>query len=260
MGRKVLIFLHGWDTDCEKLLLGRFRYLFGIVYFRADGYIVLAEAFRKKLLRAGYRGPVVVGQCAVDDRIFDAEKRSTVKTDGPINVLMLTRIEPLKGIREGIQAFRILRQTNANVRLLIAGEGSESTRLHEECIEAPVADISFLGHVEGQAKESAFERADIFLFPSRYGEGMPANVVEAMAHGLPVVTRPVGGLADFFQNGLMGFATESTDPRVWAEFVQRLIAEPELRLAMGRYNRTYAQKHFAASQVANALQDIYASM
>jgi glycosyltransferase involved in cell wall biosynthesis len=43
---------------------------------------------------------------------------------------------------------------------------------------------------------------DIFFFPF-YGEGMPISVLEAMAFSMPVITRNVGGIKDFFINGEM---------------------------------------------------------
>lgn len=49
---------------------------------------------------------------------------------------------------------------------------------------------------------------DIFFFPF-YGEGMPISVLEAMAFSMPVITRNVGGIKDFFINGEMGFCTDS---------------------------------------------------
>ena len=39
---------------------------------------------------------------------------------------------------------------------------------------------------------------------------MPISVLEAMAYGLPVITRPVGGIRDFFEDGKMGFLTEAS--------------------------------------------------
>jgi glycosyltransferase involved in cell wall biosynthesis len=262
MRRKILVFVHGWEPPgFEKILMGRLRTIFRSVYLQADAFVVLSEETRLKLVGAGYCKNMMVGRTAVDDKIFtEARHRSGRVPPGPVTILVLTRIEPLKGVREAVQAFRILRRTNSNVRLLIAGKGSEFDPVRRETIECAIPDVEFLGHVEGPAKEAAFDKSDIFLFPSTFGEGMPLNVLEAMAHGLAIVTRPVGGIADFFQNGKMGFATESTDPTVFAKLLQQLVANPELRLAMGQFNRSYAQDNFAASHVAKGLQNVYASL
>jgi glycosyltransferase involved in cell wall biosynthesis len=86
---------------------------------------------------------------------------------------------------------------------------------------------------------------------------MATSVLEAMSYGLPVITRPVGGIADFFQDGTMGFLTESCDPAVLAALTERLIVDPTLRLHIGAFNRRYAREHFAASVVAQRIQRIY---
>lgn len=46
---------------------------------------------------------------------------------------------------------------------------------------------------------------------------MPTVVLEAMAFGLPVVTRAVGGLCDFFEDGKMGRITNSMNPMDYAK-------------------------------------------
>lgn len=52
-----------------------------------------------------------------------------------------------------------------------------------------VGRVRQVGFLSGVAKADAFRAADVFLFPSYYAtEGQPLAVVEAMAHGLPVVT------------------------------------------------------------------------
>ncbi len=79
--------------------------------------------------------------------------------------------------------------------------------------------MRFLGHVSGAAKTQAFRAADIYLFTS-LAEGMPNSVLEAMAFGLPIVTRPVGGIRDFFEDGRMGYATDSLDSGDYTELPQ----------------------------------------
>ncbi len=66
----------------------------------------------------------------------------------------------------------------------------------------------------------------MYLFPT-YHEGMPGSVLEAMGYGLPVITRTVGGLPDFFEHEKMGFITESLDASVFADFLEQLVKDPE---------------------------------
>ena len=74
-----------------------------------------------------------------------------------------------------------------------------------------LSDVKFTGRLGGEALSNAYKKADFFLFMS-YGEGMPTVVLEAMAFGLPVFTRNVGGLVDFFENGRMGYISDSLNP------------------------------------------------
>src|SRR3712207_2970921 len=89
------------------------------------------------------------------------------------------------------------------------------------------------GYVRGADKIAALRTADVYLFPTEYGEGLPISILEAMAMQLQVVTRPVGGIADFFVDGEMGFVSDSVDPTVFADLVERLIDDRQLRLRIG---------------------------
>ena len=78
-----------------------------------------------------------------------------------------------------------------------------------------------------------------------------------MAYGLPVVTRPVGGIKDFFEEGKMGSLAASVDPADIAEAVENILTNSELRRKIGKYNREYAARNFKASNVASRLLAIY---
>jgi len=177
--------------------------------------------------------------------------------DEIFNILFLARIERAKGIYEAIDALAALRRKKLRATLTVAGDGPELSAARAYADMAQTGGVRFLGCVTGPAKTAAFAGADAYLFPTTYGEGMPTCVLEAMAHGLAVVTRPVGGLADFFEHGRMGFITESTDPAVFAGYIEQLMTSPGLCGEMGRYNRLYAMEHFAASRAAARIREIH---
>ena len=120
--------------------------------------------------------------------------------------------------------------------------------------------INFTGDVRGQRKTDIFVEHHIYCFPTFYGEGLPTSVLEAMAFGMPIVTRPVGGLADMFEDGKMGHLVQGTSPEEIAVSLEMLMSHPDRMVEMGRYNASYAKEHFMAPIVAKRLLNIYTSI
>ena len=89
---------------------------------------------------------------------------------------------------------------------------------------------------------------------------MPTTLLEAMAFGLPVISRPVGGLKDFFENGRMGFLIDSTDPLDYVEKIDSLISDPDLTMRISEYNSEYARSNFMASKIAPDLESKLANI
>ena len=260
-GKKVVVFFHGWDHNCQRSIQRYFLPLFKIIYFQADAFIVLASEFKYSLQSMGFRKPIYLRTTAVADEIFhQADKNSSSqKTKNPVsrfNILFLARIEKAKGIYEALDAFRILKSKYPFVTLTIAGDGPEFANAEEYSHSRALEDVNFVGYVIEQAKQNAFANADVYLFPS-YTEGMPISVLEAMAMGLPIVTRAVGAINDFFVNGQMGFVTNSRDPKIFAELIEKLIQDESLCHRISTYNLQYAKENFPASKITNGIQGIY---
>ncbi|HYM08912.1 MAG TPA: glycosyltransferase [Terriglobales bacterium] len=258
--KAVIVFAHGWDDACERILAKRLSRLFRLVYGRADVFIVLGSGFKKRLRLLGYDRAVFVQGAPVDDDLVRDSQRRRLRTCAGVrpsfNILFLARVEKKKGIYEALDTYRIVKQTHPFVSLTVAGDGPELTRAVQYARGQHLDGVVFTGHVEGTAKYEVFKTADAYLFPS-HTEGLPISVLEAMAYGLPVVTRAVGGLADFFQDGTMGFITESRDPQVFASMLSRLVGDPSLRSSISVFNWKYARHQFTASQVAAGLEGIY---
>ncbi len=100
-------------------------------------------------------------------------------------------------------------------------------------IEKMLPEAIFTGYLTGEDLAAAYASADVFLFPSTtdtYGN----VVVEALASGLPCVVSDEGGPSGLVKHGLTGFVTRRGDCGDFAEQTIRLIADQELRSAMGR--------------------------
>ena len=259
--KKIVVFFRGWDDELEIRIKKRFSRLFGAVYFSADTIIVLAARFKNSLREMGYNKPVYLETTLVPDEIFDHAYRKYSKNGMPdkMNILFLSRIEKYKGVYEAVDAYIILKEKYPHITMTLAGNGSELKNIKDYLKHKQVHDVEMSGWIDGERKVQAYKNADIYLFPT-YGEGMPNSLLEAMAYGLPVITCPVGGIKDFFQNGLMGYLIDSIEPENLAGLCEKLMIDSRKRAGIGQYNRKYAMKHFVASSVCKRLESIYESI
>lgn len=258
----VIVFFHGWQKDFEQVVSKKLLWFFRRSFGKADAFIVLATEFKEVLQRWGIAQPIHLETTTVDESLLAnfsiSNKLTQVKDAHEIKILFLARLEREKGVFETVDAVSSLIQKGLPVSLSIAGDGNIMDELQQyvEKRRIPKKSIRFLGYVKNSDKITAFTDHHIYCFPT-YGEGLPTSVLEAMAFGIPIITRPVGGLADFFQDGRMGFLCQGKTPAEIASALEKVISDKSLLLKMGKYNHIYAKEHFMASAVAKKLTDIY---
>lgn len=249
--KKVLLFIHGFSEEClqnKTLIKG---------YFLSDAIVVLAKEFKIKLEYAGYKKDIVVSFNPVNQEIFDfasLESLDERKNRKPKNILFLSRIEEEKGIMIAIKAFEILIREYPNIQLFIAGTGTRLEYAKKYILNNKIENLHFLGFVTGKDKIELLKKSDIFLFPT-YSEGLPISILEAMSFGLPVITRPVGGIKDFFKNEEMGYLIKSKDPRDFADAIELLIKSKHL-YSINVNNFNFARQTFQPRQIAEKLNNI----
>lgn len=258
--QKIIVMFHGWNEINVQVIERHFFNHFFSTYNKADAFIVLASDFKKKLRDWGFKQPIYLETTPVKDSLLNdfsiKERIKKIDSYQDIQVLFLARIEKEKGILETIDAVKILSEKYPDLHLVVAGDGSLMDEARNFANRSLKGKVFFLGYVKGEEKKKVLQNSDIYIFPT-YREGMPTTVLEAMVFGLPVVTRPVGGLKDFFINGEHGFMSESKDPEVIASLIEKIITDKELWKKMSVANHEYATERFMASQVAKRLEDIY---
>lgn len=256
--RRLVIFFHGWDDAFAERFGDPVYAPLRALYFRADALIVLAERFKTQLRAWGYRGPVYVETTPVDDAVL--AEAVTLPAKDRFTILFLARIEANKGIFVALDAVHELARRGHAARLVVAGDGGARAEAEAYAEREGIENVRFAGYVRGADKARLLAEADAYLLPTTHGEGMPTTVLEALAFGVPVVTRPVGGLVDILEDGTHGFLTERTDAGTFADLVERLLQDPALAAQMRSTNQAYAAERFLASQVAHRLDAIYAEV
>jgi glycosyltransferase involved in cell wall biosynthesis len=167
----------------------------------------------------------------------------------------VARLIPIKNLSLLIRA---LRRVNEQIPLhwMIAGTGSLEDNLKRETFEAGLQNrVHFLGQQTREQVREVLAASDLFALSSDF-ESHPLALVEAMAYGLPVVVRPVGGCPALIEQSGAGLVATATDEQSFAESLLCLITQPELRNRHGR--RAY---QFALTQTwertANLLLNLY---
>lgn len=249
---KTVAFIHGFDLEYARQVNKKWA---TDNFNQTELIFVLANIFKRELLDWGITTPIVLTTTKVNDKLLEGFNVSS-RTGKIRNILFLSRIEKAKGIYEAVRVYEILKKRFPQLAMSIVGDGSELQSVKEYVTKNKVNDVHFTGNLSGKALINEFVKGDLYLFPSSYGEGMPTSVLEAMAFGLPVFTRRVGGLNDFFEDGKMGYITDSLNPIDFANAMMHYIENPELTKQVMHYNAQYARTHFMASNVAKQIETV----
>jgi colanic acid/amylovoran biosynthesis glycosyltransferase len=204
-----------------------------------------------------------------DDRIhFAAEKRAAVRKklgieDDAILLLMIGRFIPKKGFSTAFRALKLIIEKNADVKLVIIGDGEMKSQYESILKQDRITDnVLFMGYVNKDELIDYYSACDIFLMPSEKNppDGLNTVVPEAMACGRPIVASNVGGNDLVVFDGVNGFLHSEGDYEGLAVLVSRLIEDVCLRLDMGRKSLELIQTKFNWKAIAEYYIDKYKEM
>jgi len=88
-------------------------------------------------------------------------------------------------------------------------------------------------------------------------EGIPVAIMEAMAHGFPVVSTDHAGIPEVVQDGEWGFLVPERDVDALTEKLQSLVGQPALRTIMGCKGRKFVEEHYNIDALNDRLVRLY---
>lgn len=225
------------------------------MFRRARQVIVLGERDRETVEGAlGVRAArVVVLHNAVPDPGPPPDRRGRA---GPTRLVFLGHLDDRKGVPELLEALSRPALRSRDWRLVLAG-GGELARFRQVIATAGLAELC---EVAGWVThEQAYERcreADIFVLPS-HAEGQAMALLEAMAHGLAIVTTPVGAHLEAVEADTEALLVQPGNIDDLTNALCTLIDQPERRMALGAAARQKYCCRFNANEYAIKLRQIY---
>lgn len=206
----VVLHLHGGEFLMKKDIGFFYKFLAKTIFNHSREIIVLSEIEKESLKLNHHVVNSTILLNSIDVNTFKFKQRNY---DSKPTFLFMGRIHESKGVNDIVIALKLLKE-HRSFKFCLCGTGPLKDYFISECSAILGEDFEYKGIVSGIAKHKVLDIADFFLLPSRYGEGLPMALLEAMACGLiPVVTDDASMkyIIQDCQNGIMVNKSEPTN-------------------------------------------------
>jgi len=168
-------------------------------------------------------------------------------------LLYFGRLSREKGVEDLLHAMRRL----PNLRLMIAGDGPERSKLGQVCAESGLTNVEFVGHIRGAELDRAIAGSRFTVLPSHAYETLGKTILESYAHARTVVASDLGSRRELVHEGKTGLLYRTGDVTELASALEFLGSHPDLADEMGRVGQEEVRQHYAPQAHYEALIDLY---
>ncbi len=153
-----------------------------------------------------------------------------------------------------IEAVCLLADSIPEIRLVLAGTGECENQYKELANKLGIGEkVKFIGYRNDIA--NLMLTADIAVSSSRQ-EGLPVNVMEAMASGLPIVVTDCRGNRDLVQNGKNGYVVRLDDPKSFKDSIKKIYTLPGNGSKFSRNNLEIID-NYSIGKITDEMKNLY---
>ena len=213
-----------------------------VVFFHNRDNLAL---FREEGVLANPRKAVLISGSGVDLAYY----APVAPWNRPVTFLLIARLLYDKGIREYVEAARMLKARYPEARFRLLGPLDPNPmgvprRVVEEWQREGM--IEYLP--ETRDVRPFLAETSVYVLPS-YHEGMPRTVLEAMSMGRPIITTDAPGCRETVIEGRNGYIVSVKDSKALSEAMERFLIDPSLIPAMGHQSRLLAEERFDVRRI-----------
>lgn len=231
-----------WD---EKPYLKMFKWFLLSRKLKPADLIAWSQHAKKRVVRQfAYNGKKIH---VVPPLIKIKSRAHTNHHDSKINIGFIGADFERKGGYLLLDVFKILKKEFPNIYLHIVSDKTIGA----------VEGVSYLGQIKRQElNDIFFPNCDIFVLPTQADVYSMASL-EAMSHGIPVITTSIYAMSEIIDNGKNGFLVPPNNKKELLDKIHLLINDKELRSLLGRNAKQKIMNTFSPDIVGVKLANIY---
>ena len=199
-----------------------YRHVLPLYLKKVDAIHAISDTTKTDIMRH-YNIPsekinVIYPSLSYQNTITHSEKKDII--------LYVGTLEPRKNVATLIKAFAILKKRGLPHTLVIVGKKSWSSRALFDLIrQLHLSDhVAYKGFISDKEKNDLYQEAAIFVYPS-YNEGFGLPVIEAMAHGTPVIASDTPIFREVV--GDAGVLVDPHDPQALAHAISTILRDSQ---------------------------------
>ncbi|PKL46628.1 MAG: hypothetical protein CVV42_15655 [Candidatus Riflebacteria bacterium HGW-Riflebacteria-2] len=204
----------------------------------------------------------------VDSVLYNPELRQTSRFRDEIGAAgnevligLLARLDPVKGHEFALEALSRINSLPAPFRLVMIGYEAERTYewIREQATAFGVKDRIYCAGYRNDLPD-ILGALDIGLISSVGSEANSRAALEFMACGKPVIATSVGVIPEIIQNQEQGLLVPPRDSVQLGRAMEKLIANPVVRLNMGKTARQQVLNNFSLEKFGSVMESVYAKL
>ena len=229
-----------------------------------DYYVTVSELFKHMLIQRNFdphKCMSIYNGLDFDEKATPFDKTAWLKAsgidyeEGDVVLGILARLTPVKDIPTLLRAFAKAREGNPRLKLLIGGDGEDTTKLKALAKQLGLGkSVSFMGWVTDVSH--FFAACDIDVLCS-ISESFPYSILEGIREGCAVITSDVGGMRRLIDQGESGYIFQPKDVDTFAGYILELSLDREKRQRFAENLYEKASRLYSLDSMAETQSRIY---
>lgn len=258
-GRPVVATIHGFVPNDTRVRFYERADRIALRFF--DRVFPVSDQIGNYLKLCGIRDEkiqIIRNAIPVNDNAGTVTASSLHKPEGDFLIGVVGRLSPEKNIPGFLEVARKLSGKYERFRFVIVGDGPE-----RNCLEGLTMKLELSGKVQFTGfltdMEEVYAALDMLVISSSM-EGIPLTALEAMRHGIPVVSTRVGGVPEVIDHEVNGLIVDAGDMDALSRAIETLVIDNDKYMTISRNAREKIRREFNSSSWINKIQESYESV
>lgn len=148
-------------------------------------------------------------------------------------------------VNKGVMTLLQTAVLNRDINYVIVGVGSEDENIKTYIKDNNLSNVEFKGPIWGEKMDEILYKCAFVVVPSEWYEPSPYVILQAFAHGKPVMGSRMGGIPEMVKDGYNGVLFEARNVEELAKGIKTLVSNKDQLHELGRNARKEVEEFYS---------------